>query len=224
MSPWFVKSWISCGRWLARHVLAFTPPVMSGLSGFPGLAGLAGNFTFWHCPSSPGWHPAGRGLRGREGRRRGGSCSPGCSTQGCPPSATSAASPGSPAWPGSPAPGSHCWTCTASAGWAPTVNPPLFGSCSSWTRITTVNFHPPQIELINAAKILDPGHLPDEVACQVEHLQLRQLLEAGYWTDPKVHCKNQTDKARIVMFAGYYLLLYLWLLGSCRNYFGWSCI
>ena len=61
--------------------------------------------------------------------------------------------------------------------------------------MTTVNFHPPEIELLDTAKILDPGHLPDEVARQVEHLQLRQPLEAGYRADPKVQSKNQADKA-----------------------------
>ena len=45
-------------------------------------------------------------------------------------------------------------------------------------------FHPPEIELLNAAKILDAGHFPDQVARQVQHLQLRQPLEAGNVADP----------------------------------------
>ena len=56
-----------------------------------------------------------------------------------------------------------------------------------------VNFFPvivfpttPQVELLDTAKVLDSGHFPDEVAGEVENLQLRQLLQTGDGADPEV--------------------------------------
>ena len=44
----------------------------------------------------------------------------------------------------------------------------------------------PQVELLDTAKVLDSGHFPDEVAGEVENLQLRQLLQTGDGADPEV--------------------------------------
>ena len=78
-------------------------------------------------------------------------------------------------------------------------------------------FHPPKIELLDTAKILDASHFSDQVAGQVEHLQLCQPLKPGYRTDPEVQSKNKTDKAHIKDSN-------FWLWGTCRNYSGQSCI
>ena len=85
----------------------------------------------------------------------------------------------------------NCWPCTASAGWAPTASPPSSLSCSSWTFFSiffSVIVFPttPEVELLDTAKVLDSGHFPDEVAGEVENLQLRQLLQTGDGADPEV--------------------------------------
>ena len=63
------------------------------------------------------------------------------------------------------------------------------------------NFQPPQIELLDTSKILDASHFSDQVAGQVEHLQLRQPLEAGYCADPKVYSKNLFPTFGVSEFA-----------------------